>query len=144
MNHKYVGTKGQNCVIGELSKLDIDIAYPLSDNLPFDLILIRNCKLYRAQIKTSEKQKKEGSITFSMRTTNWYNGKSKKYTIEDCDIFLCYDIPSNSLYVLEPSNFSEKTGFTIRTKNTKNNQVKRINYHEDFIVSKERLDKLLK
>lgn len=144
MNHKAVGTKGQNCVIGELAKLGIDVAYPLSDNLPFDLILIKDYKVYRAQVKTSEEQKKKGSIRFNLRTTNWYSGETKKYTVKDCDVFLCYDIPSNALYILKPSDFSERTNFTIRTEESKNKQTKGVNRHEDFLASKERLDSILK
>jgi len=143
MNHKAVGTKGQNCVIGELAKWNIDVAYPLSDNLPFDLVIIRNNKLFRAQIKTSEKQKTKGSIRFNLRTTNWYSGTMKTYTKDDCDIFLCYDIPSNALYLLSPFDFSDRINFTIRIEESKNKQKKMINHHKDFIITEKRLNNIL-
>ena len=53
MNYKTIGELGQNCAIGELSKYGLGIAPVLSDNYPFEFIIIADDKLFKAQVKTS-------------------------------------------------------------------------------------------
>lgn len=140
MNPKSKGEKGQRIVIGELAKWDIDVAIPLTDNLPWDFIVVYNNKLFRAQVKSSSQVPREsnGSIVFDLTTSNWYQGTTKKYSSNDIDIIILCDF--QNVYLLSQKDFLGRRAFTIRKTASKNNQKKNMNFHEDFILSKERLD----
>lgn len=140
---KTKGEKGQLITIGELAKWDIQIALPLSDNLPFDIILIYNKKLYKAQIKTSSRKNNnvEGSISFKLTTNNWHKKETYKYSKDDIDVMILCDY--ENIYLLSKDDFIDRSSFDIRKEISSNNQKKRINFHEDFIISKKRIYEVL-
>ncbi len=142
MNHKGIGEIGQNCVIGELSKHCIGVAPILSDNYPFDLIAIAGQKMFKIQVKTSTANKEQEYVVFNISTSNWLKRTSKKYTKEDCDVMILYDLVFNKCFLLSPYNFEGKGSFVIRYKISKNNNKKNINWWEDFIISNERIKKI--
>lgn len=141
MNHKALGEKGQRITIGILAKFDIDVAIPLTDNLPWDLILIYNGKLYKAQVKSSTCSLNNGSVTFGLRTNNWYTKTSKKYTELECDIMILCDY--ENIFLLSPKEFKNRNAFTIRKIASKNGQKTRINSFEDYIISTKRIEMVL-
>jgi len=139
MNYKSIGEIGENCVIGDLSKYGLNIAIPLSDNLPYDFIVITNEKLFKVQVKTSTENKNKESISFSMRSNNWLKGTCKKYTVKDCDIIILYDLVEHKSFVLLPKDFNNKGSFIIRYKIAKTNNQYGINWWEDYIISNKRV-----
>jgi len=139
MNHKQIGEIGANCVIGDLSKYGLGIAVPLSDNLPYDLIVIANEKLFKVQVKSSTVNTKREYISFDLRTNNWLKGTSKKYTDKDCDIVICYDLVENKSFLLLPNDFKNKGTFAIRYKKPLTNNQYNSNWCEDYIISNKRI-----
>lgn len=141
---KVKGEKGQLITIGELAKWDIQIAIPLSDNLPFDFILIVNDKLFKAQVKTSERKgtNTKGSISFKLTTNNWHKKTEKKYSEEDIDVMILCDY--NNIYLLDKDDFSGRSSFNIRREPSANNQQKRVNLAEDYVISRKRIDLVFK
>ena len=139
MNPKGKGEKAQLIVMGELAKLDIPILAPLSDNLPFDFVAVINGDLKRIQVKSSERENPTGAREFSLKTTNWYQGTSRGYTERDCDLIICYDHKSGDLYLLKPEHFVGAKNFAIRREKAKSGQTKGLNFHEDFVLTKESL-----
>jgi hypothetical protein len=139
VNPKAKREKGQRIAIGVLAKYNIDVAIPLSDNLPFDLVLIINGRLFRAQVKSSERKntQTEGSIVFGLTTNNWYSKTSKKYSPDEIDVMLLCDY--EHLYILTIPDFIGRSTFTIRTKASKNGQVKGMHMHDDFVISEKRI-----
>jgi hypothetical protein len=109
-NHKQNGEKGERVAIGELAKYDIDVAIPMSDNHPYDFIIIINDKFYRAQVKSST-QILNGSLMFALKKNNWYKRTSKKYTSDDIDVMILCDY--STIYLLTPLEFNNKSSFAI-------------------------------
>lgn len=142
MNPKGKGEKAQLIVMGEFAKLDIPVLAPLSDNLPFDFVAVINGKLKKVQVKSSEGIQRTGSREFKLRTTNWRKKTDKGYTEQDCDLIICYDHETNDLYVLKPEHFVGAKSFSVRKEKSKNGQVKGLNFHEDFVLTKERLEQV--
>ena len=138
MNHKSIGEKGQNCVIGELAKWDIPVGVMLSDNLPFELIAYLNNKLYRIQVKTSG-QGDESVVKFDFSSNNWHQKTTKLYTKADCDVIVGYDINRHNVYLFSADDFDGRRWFNIRIEPPKNNQTKGINLHENFVISEKRI-----
>jgi len=143
MNPKSQGEKGQRIAIGELAKWNIDVALPLTDNLPWDFIMIYKDRLLRVQVKSGEYKGTgvEGSIQFNLRSTNWHSKTCKKYTGGDCDLMLLCDY--ENLYILGPREFDSRRCFSIRRNPSRNGQTKGVNLHSDYVFSTDRLDKLL-
>ena len=141
MNWKQIGDRGQNCAIGHLSRYGLGIAYPLSDNYPFDFIAITDKKLFKVQVKSSSSHQ-NGAVHFDVTTNNFYTGEKFKYTEEDCDIIACYDLRRDCLYILDIKDFKDRSTITIRFEKARNGQTKTCNFHDDLILSKERIKKL--
>lgn len=143
-NPKAEGEKGEAITIGELAKWDIQVALPMSDNLPIDLVLFYNNKLWKAQVKSCGQittTNSTGSVPFDLTTSNWYKKTTKKYLSDEIDIMLLCDY--ENVYILGPEDFNNRSGFSIRKTKPKNNQSKGINMAEDYILSQERIDKVL-
>lgn len=139
MNTKGKGEKAQLIVMGEFARLDIPVLVPLSDNLPFDFVAVIDGKLKKVQVKSSERINGSGAREFSLKTTNWNKGTIKGYTEQDCDLIICYDHESEDMYVLKPKSFVGAKSFAVRKEKPKNNQIRDINLHEDFVLTKARL-----
>jgi len=138
-NHKYVGEMGQNAVIGELAKYGVDVAVPLSDNHPFDFIVVGAHRLFKVQVKSSSRTC-DGGCVFSISTNNFYSGESRiKYTEDDCDVVACYDLVGGSVYLLEPEQFIRRASINIRNRPAKNAQTKGCNFHDDLVLCKTRI-----
>jgi hypothetical protein len=138
MNWKQVGDRGQNCVIGHLSRYGLGIAFPLSDNYPFDFVIIAGDKLFKAQVKSSSYHM-NGSIFFGLSTNNFYKGTTYTYTAKHCDVILGYDLRRDVTYILTPKEFEKKRSFTIRFEATRNGQEKTINWHDDYALSEQKI-----
>ena len=142
-NPKSLGEKGQAITIGELAKHGIVTALPMSDNLAFDLILIYDNKLYKAQVKSSNRTSAntKGSISFGLTTSNWYKGTTTKYDENDCDVMLLCDF--DKVYLLDPQDFVNRSSFNIRREAPRNNQKNCINLADDFQLSEKRIQEVL-
>lgn len=143
MNGKTVGEIGQNVAVGELSKYGLSIAYPLGDNLPIDLVLITpDCRLYRAQVKTSSQGRNSESVVFKTTSNNAYGGQSFTYDSSMIDILIVVDIRDFSVYLFD--NIPDQKSVTLRLCNPKNNQVKNTWLAGDYILSSERVKSVFK
>lgn len=144
MNNKKKGEIGERIAIGELSKFGLDIILPMSDNLPFDFLIFVDNKFYKCQVKSSFQvsSDSEGAIFFSLVSNNWYSKTEKLYTSNDIDLFILCD--GSNIYLFSQKELEGKKGITIRTKPTKNCQLKNINLAKDSIISEFRLKQLLK
>ena len=138
-NSKSEGEKGQNIVIGELAKLGIDICIPLSDNLPFDMIVIYECQLLRTQVKSSSYTSSgcEGSIEFSLVSNNWHKKTTKKYTTSEIDVVILCDY--DKIYLLDVKDWEGRSSFTLRYESSKNKQSKNCHIAKDYIASPQRM-----
>jgi len=111
----------------ELMKFGVGLLIPLSDGLPFDLMLHWEGRLLRAVIR---KAKKGTSTTrFSLPAD------------PNCDVMVLCD--GESVYLLKPKEFKGHRGFTIRHRPTKSGRSKGCNFHEDFVVSAKRIKNVL-
>ena len=139
MNTKAIGDIGVNATIGILAKYGLGVCFPLSDNYPFDIIIVRGNKLFRAQVKASSASHSEGSIAFNFETNNYYSGTRKKYSSEECDIMLGYDLLRDKLFIF-PSG-SNYNSISLRVENDiiQNSS----NLAKDYEVSAERIKSIL-
>ena len=140
-NHKQLGEIGERIAIGELAKFGIDILLPMSDNLPFDFVIVFDNKFYKCQVKTSTEKSENDSLRFSLTSNNWNQGTVHKYTKDEVDIIICCDL--KTIYLFKFSEVEEKENIFIRETDTKNGQKKGIWFAKDYIISESRLSSVL-
>ncbi len=109
---------------------DIIISIPTTEER-YDLVM-DDGKLHRVQVKYGDGGKSEGSIFVDFRRVCRNNGYSKNYTSEEIDLILAYLPKVDKVVFIPPELFHNKTGLTIRTSPTKNNQTKGITFLEDL------------
>ena len=141
VNKKNIGELGEQIAIGELGKYGINVAIPLSDNLPFDIIVYYNNKFFKCQVKSTNNYK-NGSCFFSLTSENGYLHKTHYYTNEEVDVFVLCDL--NNIFLFTFDEINNKKNITLRYDKPNNNQHKNINYAIDYIISLERIEEVFK
>ena len=141
-NHKNVGERGERIAIGELAKYDIDVLTPMSDNLPFDLVVYHNNKFFKCQVKTTNSTTINNSLSFKLKTNNWYSKTEHKYTSDEVDVFILCDL--NNIYLVKFDEVEGKTVFVIRNSTTKSKQYEGIHFASDYIISENRIEEVFK
>lgn len=136
-NRKSLGEIGERIAIGELAKFGIDVMLPMTDNLPFDLVVYYNNKFFKCQVKTSKFITPQGSMLFDITTNDWYTKTVHKYTSEEVDVWILCDL--KTIYLLKFGEVDCKKAITLRTSPTKNRQSMGIRYAKDYIISEQRI-----
>jgi len=136
MNNKEKGEKGQSKLIGFLADFDVDIALPLSDNLPWDMIIVKDGIPKKIQVKTSEdKGKTSNSIRFDFRRCNWHKKTQKTYSSDEIDAIVGFDKIDNEFFIFLPSVFEDKSTLTLRKEVAKNGQKKGVKMAKDYLLN---------
>lgn len=138
MNGKQKGDIGQNCSIGILSKFGLGIAFPLSDNYPFDFIIIAGNSLFKAQVKSSSRIMND-AVTFSFVGNNFYTGNKRDYNSQEIDVMICYDLRKDRAFLFSQKEIVGKLGISIRYTPPKNHQSHGVNLAETYEISKDRI-----
>ena len=143
-NNKHKGEQAQKFVIAAFARYEIEVALPMSDNLPFDFVAIYNGKLFKVQVKSSTKGNKGSdveTVVFSCRRSNWWRKTQTKYTAEDADVFVGYDARDGGVYLLKQSDFVGRNCFSIR-KHPSRGVRKGCNFSDDYCINEERIKKV--
>lgn len=128
MNTKQLGNIGELEVATEFLKLGCKVYFPYGDNSSVDMIIEKNHKLYKIQVKSSE-LKENGSISFRLRSS--MVNYEKRYTKDEVDYFALYNSSLEECYIIP---FTERTEIAIRCLSSKNNQIKGITYSKDVLL----------
>ncbi len=128
-NWKTFGDIGEAIVIAEAIKKGYTVSIPFGDNKKYDLIIERNGKLEKIQVKYHSGNGK--FIIVDYRYNKGY--KVKHYTKKDIDAIIVYDAYTEKCYYISSKYFAEgKRAINLRIIPTKNNQEKRVNWAKDF------------
>lgn len=88
---KQIGTIGEQVVVAEFLKNNINVLLPIGDNLPYDMLIEINGNFKKIQVKTTE-YVKDGKMKFSTNKSNPHTKVNKKYTVAEIDLFAFYCI----------------------------------------------------
>ncbi len=132
---KRIGDIGEIKIISKFLEYEnINVSKPIGDNCLYDLIADINGKLYRVQVKTTEKVK-NGKMQFSICTMNPWKIKRKIYSGDEIDLFAFYCLDNNYCGLAKVSEVGE-TAFHIRISKPKNNEKLNVHLAEDFDFDK--------
>lgn len=81
-NTKKLGSLGELKAQYDFIKAGFDVSIPIGDYCAYDLIIIKNEKVFKIQVKSCEKIK-DGKIQFNLTSQNYYvqNNIQKKIVI---------------------------------------------------------------
>jgi hypothetical protein len=131
-NTKDIGDIGEASFQLECLKKGITVAKVVGDNKPYEFIMDLNNNFYKIQVKTTYSTNGNGISIF--RTTSTVRVKNKYvanvYIKEMIDYFYLYNVELDKGFLIEPNG--QKT-IRIRHENSLNNQIKNINFEEDYL-----------
>lgn len=133
MNTKQLGTIGELKAQYDFMKAGFDVSIPIGDYCAYDLIIVKDNKIFKIQVKSCEKII-DGKMKFDLTSRNYYI--DKKYDIQDCDYFYFYCLENEQSYLYKNTEDNNSRAVYIRTEPTKNNQIKGINFAKDFNFNK--------
>ena len=141
MNSKRIGNVGEAYALARLVEMGIPVYQQFGDNEPADYIILIDNKPLKVQVKSSDTYDGD-KVVFDLTSSTVHrtNGDKHKYTIEEVDIFICYDIQTKELFLVR--NSGDMSGITIRYTEPKNNQQQGINYSTDFSLCVETLHEI--
>jgi PD-(D/E)XK endonuclease len=104
LNLKGKGDLAELMVAADLRRRGFKIAIPFGEDCDFDLVLIRDDRLERVQVKYVES---DGAVVkvkcFSHSLTNGKVRKTKRYTAKTIDLLAVYDPTSSCCYYIPAS-----------------------------------------
>jgi len=138
LNTVTIGDMGEAQAIALFTKKQIPVSKPLTNNVRYDLIIEKDNKLYRVQVKSTANIK-DGKMEFATKTTNYTKGtwSSNHYSKNEVDIFFLYCLENDWCGLFIPDNEDIPTTLFIRTIPPKNNQKVGIRLMEDYSFDKQ-------
>ena len=92
---KRIGDIGEANVIAKLlTYKNVFLSKPIGDNCPYDLIIDVEGRIYRAQVKTTEKLSRKRMVYY-LFTYNSKRKEKKSYNRSEVDLFLFYCMETN-------------------------------------------------
>lgn len=141
MNSKRVGNVGEAYALAKLVELGIPVYQQFGDNEPADYLIIVNNKILKVQVKSSDTYDGNKVIfDLTSSTIHCKKGNRHKYTIDEVDLFICFDIATKEIFIVK--NTGNMSGITIRYTKPKNNQQTGINYATNYSLCVETLHEI--
>jgi len=132
MLKKHQGTIGVLRVAHVYQMLGYNVLLPLGDSQKYDLVIEKNGKLERIQVKTTTER--NGVVSASTRVIG-HNLKGVNIyhsTKEDFDILAIVEMKTQNVYAIPFDG--DRQQFHFRTRKTKNNQKKNIRLAEEYLL----------
>jgi len=132
---KHQGTIGVTRTAHIYQMLGYNVSLPLGDLQKYDLVVERNGKFERVQVKTTTE--KNGIIYMDLRTVS-HNLKGLsiyKPTVKDFDIAAVVEMKTQNVYAVPFDGRLRQ--ITLRTKSARNSQQKNIRLASKYLLNKE-------
>lgn len=141
MNSKRIGNVGEAYALAKLVEMGIPVYQQFGDNEPADYIILIDNKPLKVQVKSSDTYDGD-KVIFDLTSSTLHrkNGDKHKYSTNEVDLFICYDIQTRELFLVR--NSGDMSGITIRYTEPKNNQQQGINYSTNFSLCVETLHEI--
>lgn len=121
----------------EAAKRGYNVLVPCGDYSQYDLVVERNGKFERVQVKSVTP--KDGklcvhtkSMTFDKEQSTNNRSKQVKYSAGDFDWLAAYDLENDEVYFIPANLVVNRTSFALRLSDTKNGQIANVRFAKDF------------
>jgi PD-(D/E)XK endonuclease len=124
LNLKDKGDLAELMVAADLRRRGFKIAIPFGEDCDFDLVLVRDERLDRVQVKYTES---DGSVVmvkcFSHSLTNGRVRRTKRYTAKTIDLLAVYDQTTSRCFYIPASELGDgRASISLRLVPARNNQ----------------------
>ena len=128
-----IGDIGEAKAIFEFIRYGIPVLLPMSDNLPYDLVVDCLGKFLKVQVKTCSRLR-NGKMYFEICQNNAFTGEHWSYDKNDIDLFFLYCIENDSYAVVDVNELQNTRGIIIRLDADipANNQTSNIRYLSNY------------
>ena len=122
------GDIGVAVVSADLIKRGLDVLSPLSSSLPFDLVVHRDGKFFKIQVKY--RREKNGCVLVGLTRAVISGGRVKKRRIrpDEVDVFAVYCPDTTECYYFGRADVSDVTNVRLRIRPSKNKQKKNVRW----------------
>jgi hypothetical protein len=132
---KTVGELSELIVATALARAGYLIATPIGENARYDLIIDKDRKLSRVQVKTG--RLRNGAILFNTYSSHYHRkGVTCKPYTNQIDLFGVYCPELNSVYLI-PIDHTAKLSGSLRVRATKNGQYSQVRWAQPYLISVE-------
>jgi hypothetical protein len=135
LNLKGKGDLAELMVAADLRRRGFGVAIPFGEDNDFDLILIREDRLERVQVKYT---RSDGAVIrlkcFSHSLTNGRVRRTKHYTRTSIDLLAVYDATSDRCFYVPAQELGDgRSAMHLRLKPARNGQIKGTRSAEDYL-----------
>lgn len=110
------------------------VCLPLSEHAPFDLVIYKNGKFQRVQVKTrSISQSGSLSVRFEHFHSDSKGLHSKKVDFGEIDLYCIYCLDNDQCYYFNPKTINPSITLSLRVNSPKNNQKQGVHFAEDYL-----------
>ena len=127
VNKKVKGDIAELAIAKRLIELGYNVLFPYGENQRYDVVAEKGSRFIRVQVKYCTP--KNGVLEINCRSSN--NWSVLHYTAKEIDILAAYNPINGETYFI-PSSEINYSSFKVRTVPTKNNQILKINFAENF------------
>jgi len=115
MNTIEKGRRGEAAIIAEFVNRDYDIYMPIFGNADFDMIVAKDGRTYRVEVKTSAYEVRPNKYEVQLRSVrpNKTENRIKKFDASRSDLLAIYIIPTNRVVVLDSKDYDGRTSVII-------------------------------
>lgn len=134
MNTKDIGDLGELSAAKKLISQGKSVSFPFGDNERYDLIIDNGEELKKAQVRKGVER--DGYIVFKCYSNHRNSGNIKRESFDEAEIdcFLVWHREENNIYEI-PIEETPKTEMRLRLSNPSNNQSKKVNWAENYLLT---------
>lgn len=136
LNLKAKGDLAELMVAADLRRRGFGIAIPFGEDYDFDLVLVRDGKLERVQVKYAASDGRVIRVKcFSHSLTNGKIRKTKRYTLKTIDILAVFDETTSRCYYLPAEELGPgRSSIHLRLRPALNGQRSGVMAAEDYLT----------
>ena len=108
------------------------VCLPLSEHAPFDLVIYRNGKFKRVQVKARTLTKGCLNIRFEHSYSDSRGVHTDKVNLKDIDVYCVYCIDTDECFYFLAREFKRRSTLSLRVITPKNSQAQHVNWAQDY------------
>jgi hypothetical protein len=104
MDRKTKGLLAESKTISELITMGCEVYTPFADNGPYDLLTIKENKIYKVSVKCSSVMKNSDTVLITLKTVSRRKEndvKVNKFDSNNIDILAVYVLPLDIVYLID-------------------------------------------
>ena len=108
------------------------VCIPLSEHAPFDLVIFKDGKFKRVQVKARTIKSGKPDVRFEQSYSDRHGVHTRKADMNAVDLFCIYCLNTDQCYYFSAKDFNKRSTLSLRVNAPKNNQAQRVRWASDY------------